>query len=79
MGTKNNPGKFDCYAKAHPDEPIFVLRANDPLAPALVRTWAHSYATNCGEEPTADQSAKILEAYQCARAMRQWREANSSA
>ena len=25
MGTKNNPGKFDCYANAKPDEPLFVL------------------------------------------------------
>jgi hypothetical protein len=25
MGTKNVPGKFDCYANALPDEPTFVL------------------------------------------------------
>ena len=40
MGTKNNPGRFDCHAKADPDEPIFTLRANDPLAPHVVRLWA---------------------------------------
>ncbi|HAW11807.1 MAG TPA: aspartate decarboxylase, partial [Chloroflexi bacterium] len=30
MGTKNNPGKFDCYDDAHPDEPMFVLLGRDP-------------------------------------------------
>lgn len=29
MGTKNNPGKYDCYAKLEPDEPHFVLRGKD--------------------------------------------------
>lgn len=40
MGTKNNPGSFDCYANAEPDEPMFTLLARDPLAPGLVRIWA---------------------------------------
>lgn len=40
MGAKNNPGKFDCYAKAEPDEPIFTLRAKDPRAPFMVELWA---------------------------------------
>jgi hypothetical protein len=26
MGTKNNPGKFDCYANAEPDSPAAALR-----------------------------------------------------
>lgn len=25
MGTKNKPGTYDCYATAHPDEPMFIL------------------------------------------------------
>lgn len=29
-----------CLNKAADDEPIFVLRAKDPLAPLLVRRWA---------------------------------------
>lgn len=33
MGTKNNPGKYDCYAKAEPDEPLFTLRGKDVSAP----------------------------------------------
>lgn len=40
MGTKNNPGNFDCYTNAEPDEPMFILLGRDPLAPALVKIWA---------------------------------------
>lgn len=40
MATKNNPGKYDCYGNAGPDEPIFTLRAKDPLAEFLVAAWA---------------------------------------
>lgn len=25
MGSKNNPGKYDCYEAADPDEPMFIL------------------------------------------------------
>ena len=39
MSTKNKPGQFDCYAKLRPDEPYFVLRASDPVAPYLVHAW----------------------------------------
>lgn len=46
MATKANPGQFDCYANAAPDEPLFVLRAKDPVAPALVRAWAYLRAGN---------------------------------
>ncbi len=40
MGTKNNPGAFDCYANAQPDEPMFVLLARDLTAPYFVQAWA---------------------------------------
>lgn len=40
MGTKNNPGKFDCYANAGPDEPMFVLLGRDKHAPTLIWLWA---------------------------------------
>lgn len=40
MGTKLNPGKFDCHAKALPDEPIFTLLARDRSAPFIIRNWA---------------------------------------
>ena len=38
--TKNEPGKFDCHAKAADDEPLFTLRAKDPIAPAMVHNRA---------------------------------------
>lgn len=63
MGTKNNPGKFDCYANAEPDEPMFILLGRDPLAGALVRLWAET-RRGMGEDP-----AKVAEALACANAM----------
>ena len=68
MGTKNNPGQFDCYAAADDDEPIFVLRANDPLAPLLVREWANRYYDE--KKPTTRK--KVDEARACAIAMELW-------
>ncbi len=67
MGTKNNPGKFDCYANADPDEPMFVLLSRDPLAPILVRLWADL------REHTAGNPSKVLEARTCALNMETWR------
>lgn len=32
-----------CLNSARDDEPIFVLRANDELAPQFLRQWAHAY------------------------------------
>jgi hypothetical protein len=76
MGTKNNPGKYDCYAAAEPDEPLFVLRATDPLAPNTIRGWAmnrcHQIAS--GVRPnTPEQWEKIAEAFSCATNMETWR------
>ena len=68
MGTKNSPGKFDCYANADPDEPMFVLLARDKHAPALVEMWAAM------REIDGEDHAKIKEARDCAEAMRQYRE-----
>lgn len=66
MTTKNNPGPYDCYGKAHPDEPMFVLLGRDPQAGLLVRTWI-AIRRRRGE------SAEVLaEAEQCANAMDAW-------
>ena len=70
MGTKNSPGKYDCYEKAGDDEPIFVLRAKDPLAPILVTSWA----SMTGISPRT--KAKVMEAHACAAAMRDWKRKN---
>lgn len=40
MGTKNNPGRFDCFAAAEPDEPLFGLLARDALAAHMVSIWS---------------------------------------
>lgn len=39
MGTKKDPGPFNCYANAEDDEPIFVLLGRDKVAPYIVRHW----------------------------------------
>lgn len=70
MGTKNNPGDFDCYENAEPDEPMFILLARDKMAPMLVEQWAN-WRLVSGEDP-----AKVQEAIDCAASMRKWREAN---
>lgn len=39
MSTKEAPGPFDGMERARPGEPVFTLRAHDPLAPGLVHEW----------------------------------------
>lgn len=70
MGTKNNPGKFDCYANAEPDEPMFILLGRDKHAPTLVWLWAQLREID-GESPE-----KCQEAIQCMTAMIQWQSAH---
>lgn len=69
MGTKNNPGKFDCYHSAEDDEPMFVLLARDPMAPALVHLWAMARQQAAKSEKDL---AKVQEARDCAYAMAVW-------
>ena len=66
MGTKNNPGAFDCYANAHPDEPMFVLLGRDKHAPTLVWLWATM------REFDKEDPEKVKEARQCALSMMSW-------
>lgn len=77
MGTKNNPGEFDCYKNALPDEPMFHLLARDPSAPDLIRAWAARREIEIGEglRPESDR-ALVSEARECAIEMRKWRENN---
>lgn len=77
MGSKLNPGTYDCYANALPDEPMFVLLARDPSAPDLLRMWALSreVAVIDGRRPESDR-ALVGEARECAEAMKAWRLAN---
>jgi hypothetical protein len=66
MGTKNNPGAFDAYAKAMPDETMFTLLGRDPFAASVVRIWAQA------RQVAGDDPAKVAEAYACADAMDEW-------
>ena len=63
MATKNNPGAFDCYAKAEPDEPMFILLGRDKHAASLVSLWALLRRLD------AEDAAVVDEAEGCAKAM----------
>ena len=65
-----------CLNKADDDEPIFVLRANDPLAPLIVREWAARYRRAKAEagELTAERENKARRAEGLANQMVQWKE-----
>ena len=74
MGTKDNPGKFDCYANAEPDEPMFILLARDMSAPAIVEKWAEFRRglILIDEKPQSDMEM-VTDALECAEKMRAWR------
>ena len=80
MAAKTSPGEFDCYGKAEPDEPLFTLRAKDPLAPVLVRLWVELRATTRPIDEIADEAQqtrerrKRAEAESCAKQMEIWYE-----
>lgn len=67
MGLKSDDS---CLAKAKDDEPIFVLRSTDRLAPDIVREWA-----KLAERGGTDRG-KIEEAYRLAGRMEDWASAN---
>lgn len=60
---------LSCLNKAGPFEPIFVLRAKDPVAPQILRLWAQM-AINTHEEH------KVAGALGMAEVMEKWRAAN---
>lgn len=66
MGTKNNPAKYDCYANADPNEPMFILLGRDLGAYVLIEAWADARERK-GEDPTI-----VAEARACAAAMKAW-------
>lgn len=90
MGTKNNPAPNDCYAKALPDEPMFVLLARDPAAPDTVRAWVKFRAQVEGNDKRLETGISVEdlrtknaafselqhEALRCADAMENWRSSN---
>lgn len=58
-----------CLNKARGDEPIFVLRAKDPIAAKVVTVWA-MLARGVHEEEKCEQ------ALQDAREMEEWHKEN---
>ena len=66
MGTKNNPGDYDCYANADPDEPMFILLGRDRYAPLLVSMWAAM------RHAEGEDRSKVDDAFACSAAMRDW-------
>lgn len=70
MGTKNNPGDYDCHAHADPDEPLFTLLGRDPAASVAVRYWIAIREEMGGTAPE-----KLEEARKCVDQMERWAQA----
>ena len=68
MGTKSEPGRYDCYAMAEPDEPMFILLGRDVAAPAIIREWV-ARRIKAGNLSTLQGN----EAIATAKAMEEWR------
>lgn len=66
MATKNNPGAFDCYAHAGPDEQMFTLLGRDVASPATIRFWCQE-RIRLGKNRPGD--TQIGEALECASAI----------
>lgn len=60
-----------CLNKAQDDEPVFVLRAKDPLAADIVRIWAMM------AHRSPHEIWKVKEARELANQMDLWRAARS--
>ncbi len=63
MGTKHDD---PCLANAADDEPLFVLRAQDNMAPDTVRLWARTARTrgvNAEKVNAAMKQADKMEAW----------------
>lgn len=69
MATKRDPGKFDCYANAADDEPMFILLGRDPFASFLVDLWV-KVRTEVGCDAASPE--KLLEAQACSAALERW-------
>lgn len=72
MPTKQNPGLFDCYKAALPDEPIFVILGRDPAGPATLDFWA-SQRIKLGKTVGDDDKNRIKAAIDEAKEMQDWR------
>lgn len=66
MATKAEELKTGCLSRVEDEEPIFILRAQDILAPRIIEHWV-MLATNIGVNPE-----KCKEALALAEQMRKW-------
>ncbi|HVK55886.1 MAG TPA: hypothetical protein VM532_12765 [Burkholderiales bacterium] len=73
MATKHTSTSLK---KAGDDEPIFVLRAQDIMAPTLIRQWAEQLKTQkqINRVPTAEWIEKYDGALRTAAAMDEWKK-----
>lgn len=69
MSTKNKPGTFNCYERAEPDEPMFVLLGRDPVASFVVRYWAELRCMVGSNKPSDEQ---VQGALRDANMMEEW-------
>lgn len=66
-----------CLTNAADDEPVFVLKSTDELAPDIVRQWARAYREQKGDDMNAKQTDKYYEALDLAEQMEAWRASQS--
>lgn len=77
MSTKQEPGPFDGFERAAPNEPIFTLAAHDVLAAPLVREWVDRrrkaiLAADLPDEKERLELIQCREAEDIADAMIEW-------
>ena len=65
-------GGRGCLGKAHDDEPIFIIRAQDMFGPLVVEHWCDLVERTMGP----DAGPKVHEARRLATAMRKWAREN---
>jgi hypothetical protein len=72
--TENINNPHSCWNRAEDDEPVFVLRAHDPLATELVRDWCKQYMLSKGGfgGMTRAQLHRYHDAQNVADAMYDW-------
>ncbi len=63
MGSRNEPGAFDCYNDADDDEQRFTLLGRDPMAPLVLDAWIKL------RRAAGDSEEKLAEAMKCKRKM----------
>lgn len=71
MNTKHTElnDEKSCLSRAEMDEPIFILRANDPIAPIVVRLWA-----SISQSMEAHKKDKTTGAWLISHEMQAWYE-----